>query len=569
MTDLAALRDRWLAAWPAAQRAWSELLRLSDPRFCLTKADEKREQLSGSFAMIRLVDQAVVVSLRQVAELGLAEHALAVLAHEVGHHVLAPADLRDNARLLARIRNGLPGKEPLQGLVSNLYTDLLINDRLQQSVGVDLAAVYRVLASPGDDLWTLYMRIYEHLWRLPAGTLCRGVVSPTLDLDAQLGARLVRSYGADWMRGGGRFAALVFSYLPEPSQDLARVVGPWLDAADAGAGGDVPDGMAACEDDEGDAIHPIEDPELSGTEGEDTPKDGARVTRGGRKQYRPPSGYVDLMKSLGVKATEKELVMRYYRELALPHLVPFPARVVPRSTDPLPEGLELWDVGSPLQEVDWIESAARSPVVIPGVSAMRRVEGTSPGQGRDVEVVDCYVGIDCSGSMGNPAATLSYPVVAGAIIALSALRAGARVMVCLSGEPGEHAETDGFVRDPRAVLRTITDYLGTGYAFGIVRLRETFLDAPPPLRPVHVLVVSDSDLFTMMGEVKDGWNLMGAAARAARGGATAVLQIPVDHMKKEQGRLRDQGWRVDCVDSQEQLVAFARAFARERWGERR
>ena len=57
---------------------------------------------------------------------------------------------------------------------------------------------------------------------------------------------------------------------------------------------------------------------------------------------------------------------------------------------------------------------------------------------------------------------------------LSALRAGARVKVVLSGEPGQSVSTEGFVRDPEICLRTLTNYLGTGYAFGIHRLAETF-----------------------------------------------------------------------------------------------
>ena len=80
-----------------------------EPRWCLTAEDERREQLSGSFAMIRLVDHAVVISLRQIQEQGLDEFALEILAHEIGHHVYTPADLTDAGRVFARIRAGLPG----------------------------------------------------------------------------------------------------------------------------------------------------------------------------------------------------------------------------------------------------------------------------------------------------------------------------------------------------------------------------------------------------------------------------------------------------------------------------
>lgn len=247
---LVALQERWSKAWPAALAAWSPFTKLAEPRFCHTEKDEKREKLSGSFAMIRLTDHAVVISLRQVHDKRLDGFAREVLAHEVGHHVLAPADLRDNARLHARVRAGLPTRESFSGMVANLYTDLLINDRLQRSAGLDIAAVYRALeGGAADEVWRLYMRIYEVLWTLPPGTLAQGPANEKLDLDAYLGARVIRTYGRNWLAGAGRFAALLLPYLLAMPEDVAlkRRLPPWFDADQAGAGGDVPDGLAEIE----------------------------------------------------------------------------------------------------------------------------------------------------------------------------------------------------------------------------------------------------------------------------------------------------------------------------------
>jgi len=153
------LLTRWTAQWPAALEVWSRFVQLHEPIWCLTKAEEKEAELSGSFAMIRLVDHSVVISLRQVAELGLGGFAKEILAHEIGHHVYCPADLTDNARMLARMRVGLPTKEHCAPFISNLYSDLLINDRLQRSAGLDMSGVYVELGSDcRDRLWTLYMR---------------------------------------------------------------------------------------------------------------------------------------------------------------------------------------------------------------------------------------------------------------------------------------------------------------------------------------------------------------------------------------------------------------------------
>jgi hypothetical protein len=574
---LDAIETAWRAAWPVALADWSRFTKLADPRWCRDTADEKRENLSGSFAMIRLTDHAVVISLRQVAERKLEPFAREILAHEIGHHVFAPADLRDNARLQARIRAGLPTREAHTGLVANLYTDLLINDRLQRSAGLDMCGVYRVLNGDeaGDRLWQLYMRIYERLWRLPPGTLTPAGPDKALDVDADLGARVIRVYGNDWLRGAGRFAALLLPYLlqmPEP-ESARRRLPPWLDTEQAGAGDKVPDGLAEIDPEEGDeAIHPAEDESLTGVgdpaprSRADTPTEGDAVRQGGRKNdYRDPSQYRELIRSLGVTVGDEELVRRYYRERALPYLVRFPVREKAEATDPLPEGLDTWDVGDSIHEVDWNESVIRSAQVIPGVTTLRRTYGTSPGSSPERVPVDLYVGIDCSGSMSNPKIVLSHPVLAGTVVALSALRAGARVMACLSGEPGRFSQTDGFVRSEREILATLTGYLGSGYAFGASRLDETFVGGPAPRRATHILVVSDQDMFHMLDSYPHGWDVARDAVRRAGGGGTFVLEIDPAAYAGQVQRMQQIGWSVHAVRTQEELLAFARAFSRARY----
>src|SRR4051794_8008434 len=115
--DLTTLKSTWRAAWPAALACWSRFVQLTEPRWCLNEDDEKRENLTGSFAMIRLVDHAVVISLRQVRDAGLDAFATEVLAHEIGHPVYCPADLSDHARVLARTRAGLPTREKLAPMI--------------------------------------------------------------------------------------------------------------------------------------------------------------------------------------------------------------------------------------------------------------------------------------------------------------------------------------------------------------------------------------------------------------------------------------------------------------------
>lgn len=576
-TNLDALRETWLAAWPDALAIWSRFVQLHEPTWCFDESAEQQEQLTGSFAMIRLVDHTVVISLRQVRQQGLDRFAAEILAHEIGHHVYCPADLTDHARLLMRMRRGLPTVEQHAPMIANLYADLLINDRLQRLASLDMAGVYLKLGSPNDSkLWTLYLRMYELLWKLPRGMLATHPFDVRLNQDAQLGARLIRSYSQDWLAGGGRFAALCLPYVIVEQDKAVAACRCWCDTRDAGRGG-FPDGLAEIDEDElNGAIHPAEDPALTGFE--DTDESEAQVGKGRtpgelsgrktRKTYRQPFEYSEALQAAGVQLDARELTARYYRERALPYLVPFPVRRLARATDLLPEGLDIWDTGSPMEQVDWLATLQASPTVIPGVTTRERLYGDSPGPDPQTTPIDLYLGIDCSGSMGDPAYHLSYPVLAGAIVALSALRAGSRVKVVLSGEPGQTISTDGFVRDQRMVMKTLASYLGTGYSFGIHRLSETFVDDKPAARAVHVLIVSDHDMFSMLDELgsgRKGWEIAGESLARCGGGGTFVLQL---HEPTHQyiDRLRKEGWNVACINSMEQLVEFARRFSQLNYG---
>jgi hypothetical protein len=175
--------------------------------------------------------------------------------------------------------------------------------------------------------------------------------------------------------------------------------------------------------------------------------------------------------------------------------------------------------------------------------------------------------------MGDPAYHLSYPVLAGAIMALSALRAGSRVKVVLSGEPGKTISTDGFVRDQSTIMLTLTSYLGTGYSFGIHRLAETFTTDKPNARPVHVLIISDNDMFSMLdekGSGRIGWEVARESLQRCGGGGTFLLQLPglarSDNWPQATQtyleRMKSDGWSIGLVNSMAELVAFARQFSR-------
>src|SRR5512145_1740106 len=89
---LKAMQEVWSSQWQAALQTWSPYIKLHEPVFCYTQEEETREGLTGSFAMIRLTDLSVVLSLRQIAATKLDPFSLEIMAHEIGHHVFCPAD---------------------------------------------------------------------------------------------------------------------------------------------------------------------------------------------------------------------------------------------------------------------------------------------------------------------------------------------------------------------------------------------------------------------------------------------------------------------------------------------
>lgn len=583
---------RWRAAWPQALAVWSKFTRLRDARLCESRVEAAQEGLTGSFAMIRLMDQSVVIDLETVQKLGLDDYALEILAHEIGHHVLAPGSVTDQFRLLARIRRALPTLERHAPMVANLYTDLYINDRLQRQAGLRMADIYKLLEKSSDSsdtnkskksgVWTIYTRIYENLWKLDKGSLGGDNKDERLDTDAWLGARLIRVYANDWMNGAGKFATLLLPYLVEDGESQ-KTINYLQDTKDA-AHGCEPFGGQDIEADEIDgAIHPVDDQRTSGLDDAGLAESTETTASQSSGQKREPFEYGEILKAAGIKLSDHDIAIRYYRERAFPHLIAFPKKPVPESPEPQLEALEPWNIGDPLDELDWLQSVMQCPKPIPGLTTVKRMYGREPGRVQDNIPVDLDMYVDSSGSMPNPLVQTSYLTLAGAIIALSALRAGASVQVTLWSGKNQEMHTKGFVRDDDQILRVLTGFYGGATCFPIHRLRETLCGAPRP-RPTHILMISDDGITTMFDQDENGnsgWDISAKALAAGGAGGTMALNLPVtwesttgngwmqniyEDLKRAQ---REQDWEIHAISQMESLVEFARAFSRRHYADDR
>ncbi len=568
---------RWREAWPKALACWSRYTRLHDPRLCDSRLEAAAQGLSGSFAMIRLFDQSVVIDLETVAKLQLDDCALEILAHEIGHHVLAPATVTDQFRLLARMRRALPTLEAQAPLMANLFTDLYINDRLQRRAGLRMDEIYRRLArhaaaqgQPQGDVWTLYMGIYESLWQLPRGSLGGPTEDATLLGDAWLGARLVRVYADDWLHAAGRFATLLLPYLVAEREGKS-VLGFLHDTRLAAEHADPRGGLEVEPEEVEGSLHPSEDPGITGAAR--LPVEAAPQAPQASGQLREPYEYGEILKASGIQLSDHEIAVRYYRERALPDLVPFPVRRRRAAPEPLPEGLEPWEAGDPLDELDWLQTLLQSPIVVPGVTTVRRVQGEQPGRELERVPVDLDVYVDSSGSMPNPQQRVSYLTLAGAIVALSALRSGSRVQVTLWSGKNQVTRTDGFVRDEDGILSALTGFYGGGTCFPLHCLRETFARRGAGERPVHLLMISDDGITTLFDNDEQGhagWDIVAMALAKGRAGGTMALNVPLNWQQSRWSEplLRaqaQQDWLIQPVPRMEELLDFAREFSRRHY----
>jgi hypothetical protein len=326
-----------------------------------------------------------------------------------------------------------------------------------------------------------------------------------------------------------------------------------------------------------DLIHPSQDPAITGeidddADADDTPDSASRTSEGDQNgQRREPFEYGEILRAGGVTLSDSEIAIRYYQEQALPHLIRFPVREQSRAVEPQLEGLETWEIGDPLDEIDWLQSLIHAPQPIPGVTTLRRVYGEEASHDPHVEPVDLDIYVDSSGSMPNPTQRISYLTLAGAIIALSALKAGSRVQATLWSGKKQFMSTNGFSTSKNDILGILTGFYGGGTAFPIHKLRDTYANRKATDRAVHILIISDDGISTMFDTDErgvSGWETTAHAMRVADAGTMALNLWPHSRVPWKERAEREQGWHIASVTDYAQLIAFARDFSRQHYGNR-
>ncbi len=186
------------SAWENAQALWH--VHMHDPL-----VQTKRAKGADALAWFSF-PPSITVNRSKLTSLGASDEWESVFAHELGHHVLAPSTRIDSLKIRHQMARALVASGSKQvngedlGMLSNLWTDLLVNSRvavLQRRVHGNVASqpgIVRLLTitsrfgfDSDDRLWWVYRRVYELLWNLPPGTMCPispPAAIPPLALDA-------------------------------------------------------------------------------------------------------------------------------------------------------------------------------------------------------------------------------------------------------------------------------------------------------------------------------------------------------------------------------------------------
>ncbi|GGU10580.1 VWA domain-containing protein [Nocardioides albus] len=552
----------------AEREAWEEALDLwgvdlHDP-VVHTRSDQ------GSFAWFGFPPE-VNVDPGELARHGGEGHLTSVFAHEIGHHVLSPSTRVDSLKIrqqMARVIDLYDRRHRLDlaaasGFCANLWSDMLINDRVMQLQRArlardetpDMVLLTRALAAPtlakglrgaeDNELWWVVQRAYEHLWRLPEGELAwpepptrwktdyaqqlrnarrrlRGSKSkqrhetyqlkrdvdeleydPRASLDpahdATTVADVVRTLAADPISGAVPWAMVMAPYL------LLGFKGNGCHEDSTG----IPSAaeLAGAIGDprlQKPLVHP-EDAEVVVADGS-TPADPAASDGSG--QALGLARTLELMAG----ADPNAVMAAWYEAEARPHVQPLVQRGLAPAGPAIPGPLEEWELGDDLADLDWPATLTTGAVFVPGVTTRRRTFiPDEPEPDHEPVLLDLY--LDSSGSMTNPQRG-SAAIVAGTILSLSVLRGGGRVRVTSWSSAGQVAGDSTYTRDRVEIMRQLTTFFGGGTTFPLDLLRARYPEVQRPAEGQrHLVVLSDAGLDTFLGRGQEEYAGVAAAVR--------------------------------------------------------
>ncbi len=472
-------------AWPKAQRYWSSFLLMSEPV-------DKPEAI----AQIDLATRQVSLHGQLIEEKHLHDTIEALLAHEVGHHVRYPGSLATQARLCVLEKQVLP----FEGYsLINLFTDLMINERLGHDLKEQFIKLYTVLSTDlhvedKDAQWKrnpaflFYMAVYEELWRLNPGRLMgppeaefsehfRGYRS-----EAQVLAQDLFNLGPNLFTQFLYFLSVFTRYVePIEGEDPEH-----NNAHNCGVGDPSPEDWA-------EALSPNakerEAIQRALREGWLDEVQAERLT-GEQSQSHRLSG-VPGFRSVDASLVP-EVMAAYYRREAEKYLLrPPKQRAMGEAV--VPTTLEPWSPQDPVQQIDWRASLNTLGETLGTATPLIRSR-VAEHEGHDVTLwqprMELY--LDVSGSMPDPRYTRNAMTLAAQILCAATIRAGGWFRAVLYST--DAVEYWSWCRSELEISRFLMHYIGGGTCFPWQLLERSLqernrADLSQPIR----VVISDTD----------------------------------------------------------------------------
>ncbi len=504
--------DAIARSWPAARAHWSPWLALRTPR---------SGPLHDTVAVIQLGSRQITIDTIRLGQLDLLHCTEALLAHEVGHHVLAPANLAT----LARLRLVERIVRPDRGSVLPLFLDLVVNERLHR-YRTELTACYGALltdAARADDAFTLCMTVHELFWELPPGSL--------VPWDARLRARA--------------------QVLRETDQLLADLDSRWLWFLHV--------------------VHELDHETVGCIHDEPTPEDWARtlsvtgpeqraVTRARRAGWIDPTtaarlGHIGTRRrALPAQATQDPeavttMMASYYRAEAARHLVA-PPPSPSRADEGAPALCEPWQPGDDPRRIDWRQSLLQGDELGCAMPVVRTYTPGEPERARAHARPRLELYLDVSASMPDPRHHINPMTLAATVLLLGALRTGGEARVALFAS--DTVASWDWQRSEHQLGRFLLRYTGGTTLVPFQRLQTSARQT----RATRV-IVTDADLDHNVARQPGAEALL-------REVASADPLVLVLHAPDPEWVARYQAWgcHVVAVDSTDELPAVAAGLGR-------
>lgn len=469
------------AAWPKAQAFWSRFLLLGPP--C-------HQPDCGSVAQIDLGTRQVALDLDLIRKQNLADCLEAMLAHEVGHHVRYPGTLAVHARMRLIERGLLPLEEYS---LTNLFTDLMINDALRPTYEEQLCQVYESFAAarkPGEEVdpaFQFYLAVYEERWRREPGSLMGGPSveqafaekHPGYRADAQVLGETLFRLGPNVYTQFLYFVSVVSRYIQLKKDEEPTGSDPYS----CGCGEPSPDDWADALTPDGREREAVRRARAEGWIDEATAdRMSDRDITDRRIASLPGANTADATRV-------PEVMAAYYRREAEKYLLrPPPQLRHGEATTPTTH--DEWEPGDPLRDIDWPTTLLqRGPAL--GAAAPLKRQRVAEIEGWEVPFwqprVEVY--LDVSGSMPDPRTTRNAMTLAALVLATGAIRAGGWARATLySSSPVVYHE---WCRSEAELSKFLMHYVGAGTDFPFGLLRESVSECGTD-QPIRV-IITDTD----------------------------------------------------------------------------